>query len=146
MAENSDEYYIVSDETISKFNEVFNSKTFPINIGFQFIGCNTQKTLIKITKMQKHFEFLLNKELLVIVNDDLMSVFDNESITILIEQELDKITMHPQSGKIKLVRPDLSTFAGIVTKYGIDKVARANQVEELYHQQKSDGKLDEFIV
>jgi len=30
-----------------------------------------------------------------------------------------------------------------VNKYGIEKVARANEVEELYNQQKADEQLDE---
>lgn len=137
-------YYELSDETISKFNEAFNTKTFPLAVRFQFVGCESQKQLIKISKMPDHFEFLLEKELLVIMNEDLFRVFDDESITILIEQELDKISISIDTGKIKLVKPDLTTFSGIVSKYGIEKVARANQVEELYDQQKKDG--NEFIA
>lgn len=137
-------YYELSDETISKFNEVFNTKTFPLAVRFQFVGCESQKQLIKISKMPEHFEFLLEKELLIIMNEDLFRVFDDESITILIEQELDKISISIDTGKIKLVKPDLTTFSGIVSKYGIEKVARANQVEELYDQQKKDG--NEFIA
>ena len=137
-------YYELSDDTIAKFNEVFNKKTFPLAVRFQFIGCETQKQLIKVTKMPDPFEFLLEKELLVMMNEDLIRVFDDESIDILIEQELDKISISIDTGKIKLVKPDLTTFSGIVSKYGIEKVARANQVEELYEQQKKDG--NEFIA
>jgi hypothetical protein len=51
-----------------------------------------------------------------------------------------------QSGKIKMIKPDLSTFASLITKYGVDKVAKANQIEELYHQQTNDSDKAEFIV
>jgi hypothetical protein len=95
--------------------------------------------------MPEHFEFLLEKELLIIMNEDLLRVFDDESVNILIEQELDKVSISIDTGKIKLVKPDLTTFSAIVSKYGIEKVARANQVEELYDQQKKDGN-DEFIA
>jgi hypothetical protein len=71
-------YYELSDETISTFNEVFNKKTFPMAVRFQFVGCETQKQLIKISKMPEHFEFLLEKELLIIMNEDLLRVFDDE--------------------------------------------------------------------
>ena len=73
----------------------------------------------------------------------MLSVFDETSIEILIEQELDKISISGDSGKIKMVKPDLSTFSSLITKYGVQKVAKANQVEDLYHQQKSDG-VEEF--
>jgi hypothetical protein len=40
---------------------------------------------------------------MVTINDDLMSVFDDESIQILMEQEIDKISINIDSGKIKMV-------------------------------------------
>jgi hypothetical protein len=139
-------YYELSEDTVKTFHEVFNKKTFPLAIRFQFVGCESQKQLIKIAKMPEHFEFLMEKELLIMMNEDLFRVFDEESITILIEQELDKVSINIDNGKIKLIKPDLTTFSGIVSKYGIEKVARANQVEELYNQQKKDGQEEEFII
>lgn len=138
-------FYEVSQDTQDTFCKVFNKKSFPLAIKFQFIGCESQKTLMKISKLSDQFSFLMDKELLVSVNEDLMSVFDDESITILIEQEIDKISIDTQSGKIKMIKPDLTTFSSLITKYGVDKVAKANQVEELYQQQVKDGK-EEFIA
>jgi hypothetical protein len=138
-------FYEVSQDTKDVFLKVFNKKSFPLAINFQFVGCENQKSLIKISKLSDQYIFLLNKELIVQVNEDLMSVFEDESITILIEQEIDKISIDTQSGKIKMIKPDLTTFSSLITKYGVDKVARANQVEELYQQQSKDGK-EEFIA
>jgi hypothetical protein len=142
-----DKFYEVSEDAIAKFYEVFNKKSFPVSINFQFVGCEKQKELIKVSKIADHFAFILQKEILVSINDDLMSVFDDESITILIEQEIDKININIETGKIKFVKTDLNTFSAIVNKYGVEKVARANKVEELYNEQKKDGKVeDEFIA
>ena len=141
-----DKFYEVSEDAIARFYEVFNKKTFPVAIGFQFIGCEKQKELIKISKIADQCTFLLKKEVLVSINDDLMSVFDDESIEILIEREIDKVTMNIETGKIKLIRTDLNTFSSIVNKYGVEKVARANKVEELYNEQKKDGKADEEFI
>jgi hypothetical protein len=133
-------FYNLSDDAISRFEEVFNKKAFPLNVGFQYVGSESQKELIKITKVSDVYNFLLEKELLVSINEDLMDKFDDESVTILIEQELDKISINIDSGKIKFIKPDLSTFASLVSKYGIEKISRANQVEELYNQQKMDSE------
>jgi hypothetical protein len=138
-------FYEVSSDSIEKFNEVFNKKSFPLSIRFKFIGSESQKTLIKISKLSDQYVFILDKELLVTINEDLMSVFDDESITILIEQEIDKVSIDTQSGKIKMIKPNLNTFSSIITKYGVDKVTRANGIEELYQEQKNDNK-EEFIV
>ena len=104
-----------------------------------------QKNLIKISKISDQFSFLMEKELLVSINEALMLVFDEESVEILIEQEIDKISVNIDTGKIKLVKPDLTTFSSLINKYGIDKIARANKVEELYSEQKQDSEED-FII
>ena len=95
-----DKFYEVSEDAIARFYEVFNKKSFPVSIKFQFVGCEKQKELIKVSKIPDHFAFVLQKEILVSINDDLVSVFDDESITILMEQEIDKINV-----------PDASTLA-----------------------------------
>jgi hypothetical protein len=135
-------FYKISDDTISTFKAVFTKKSFPFNVGFEFIGCESQKSLIKISKLPDQFSFVLEKELLVQINEDLINVFDEESIQILIEQEIDKISVNMDTGKIKMVKPDLNTFSSLINKYGIEKIARANKVEELYTQQKEDNQED----
>ena len=136
-------FYELSDDTVNQFNSVFNTKSFPIQVGFQFVGSESQKQLINIAKLPDQYSFLLGKELLVMMNEDLLNIFDAESIKILIEQELDKVSINVESGKIKMIRPDLNTFASIINKWGTEKVMRANQVEDLYQKQKSDG-VEEF--
>ena len=56
------------------------------------------------------------------------------------------ININIDSGKVKLVKTDLNTFSSLVNKYGVEKVARANKVEELYQEQQKDAKDEEFII
>lgn len=141
-----DRFYELSEDTVEDFFKIFNKKAFPVSLKFQFMGDSKQKNVISITKITDKYAFLLEKELLVSINEDLMNAYDDESVEILFEQEIDKITINIESGKIKLVRPDLNTFSSLVNKFGIDKVARANKVEELYQEQKKDASDEEFIV
>jgi hypothetical protein len=140
-------YYELDPSTEQDFMDVFNKKSFPVNIKFLFQGNSKQKQMIKVSKIPDQYAFSLGKELLISINEDLMNVFDNDSITILFEQEIDKININMESGKIKLVSTDLNTFSSIVSKWGVEKVARANKVEELYAEQKADVENDEqFII
>lgn len=142
-----DRFYELSEDTIDDFYKIFNKKSFPIPLKFEFIGDSKQKNLVKIAKIADDYSFLLKKELKVSINEDLLNAYDEESITILFEQEIDKININIDSGKVKLVKTDLNTFSSLVNKYGVEKVARANKVEELYQQQVKDAKEDEeFIV
>jgi uncharacterized protein YjbK len=140
-----EKFYELSEDTKKEFFKVFETKAFPVGVAFQFIGNEKQKELIKISKIQDQYSFILKKEILVSVNEDLIQVFDEESKTILIEQEIDRLHINMDTGKIKLIKTDLNTFSSLVNKYGVEKVARANKVEELYDQQKKDG-TGEFIV
>ena len=144
--ETTEAFYDLDETTEELFMDVFNKKSFPVDVKFQFIGSSKQKQLIKVGKIADDFAFVLRKELKVTINEDLLNVFDEESITILIEQEIDKININMESGKIKLVGTDLNTFSSIVNKYGVEKVARANKVEELYSEQQKDAKDEEFII
>lgn len=145
--ETTEAFYDLDETTEELFMEVFNKKSFPVNVSFQFIGSSKQKQLIKVSKVADDFAFVLKKDLKVTINEGLLDVFDEESITILIEQEIDKININMESGKIKLVGTDLNTFSSIVNKYGVEKVARANKVEELYSEQQKDAKEnEEFII
>ncbi len=139
-------FYNLSEETIDVFKDIFRKKTFPIEIGFQFVGAESQKNLIKITKIPDQFAFIMSKDLLVSINQELMNVFDDESIQILVEQEIDKISINMDSGKIKMIKPDLNTFSSLINKYGIEKIARANKVEELYAEQKMDAQEEDFLI
>ncbi len=139
-------YYEIDSATEDQFMDIFNRKAFPVNIKFLFQGNSKQKQMIKVAKIPDQYAFALGKELLVSVNEDLMNAFDEESIEILIEQEIDKININIESGKIKLISTDLNTFSSIVNKWGVEKVARANKVEELYSEQKADAENDEFLI
>ena len=141
-----DRFYELSEDTINDFNEVFMKKALPVAIKLQFIGDTKQKTLIKITKLPDDMAFVLKKEIKVIINEDLLNAYDEESIEILFEQEVDKVDINIETGKIKIKKTDLNTFSSIVNKWGVDAVARANKVEELYQEQKKDASDEQFIV
>jgi len=123
-------FYEVSDETVNIFMEIASQKCFN-EISFQFIGCDTQKTLIKISKLSEQYEFLLNKHILVSLNELLLHKFEDESINILFEQELDKIHFNIETAKVKLIKTDINTFSTLIKKYGIEKISKANQLAEI---------------
>ena len=135
-------FYEVSEDTITKFMEVYETKTFGNGIGFDFIGSSKQKTMILVTLVPPRFAFKLNKEVSVSINEDIMDAMgDDETVTILIEQELDKLSLDLKTGEVKMNKHRLVTSPGLVNKYGIDKVGRANSIDELAVKQYSDELL-----
>jgi len=146
---NEEKFYELSNDAINAFKKIYNLKSFPINIGFKFVGTSKQKQLIKMKKLTDDLQYIIGKDIIVYINEDVYEKFDEESKKILIEQELDRFYIDSKTGKIKTNKTDLNTFSGIVNKYGINKVAKANEIEDLYNKQKQDNQLEEsntFIV
>lgn len=139
-----DRFYDLSEDTIQMFNNVVENKAFPVNLKFKFVGDSKQKKLIKIAKVSDDLRFAFNVDLKVVINEDLIDAYDESSINILIEQEVDRIEYSLDKDKLRLVKHDLNTFSSLVNKYGIENIARANKVEELYQQQLNDGKSVDF--
>ena len=59
-----------------------------IELNFQFVGSRSQKTLIKISKLSDQYSFLLGKNILISINEELMDIIDEESIEILFDYVL----------------------------------------------------------
>jgi predicted house-cleaning noncanonical NTP pyrophosphatase (MazG superfamily) len=123
-------FYDVSEETQNKFLEIVRKKVLN-DVSFQFIGNDSQKVVCKVSKLSDQYEYLLKNHILVSVNEVLMSKFDDESIDILLEQEIDKISFNIETGKVKLIKPDISTFSSLIKKWGIEKISRANQLSDI---------------
>jgi hypothetical protein len=141
----SDKFYELQDETIKKYNDIFNSKAFPVKINTLFQGNKKQKQMIKVAKIADQYEFELEKQIFVSINEDLFEQYDEVSQKILIEHAIDKINVDGNTGKVSIKPLKLVTSVALVSKYGIDEVARANQIESLTREQIADAKSEEFI-
>lgn len=119
-------------------NTVIGRMAMPFNVKFQFIANNKQKGLIKIAKVGDVYQYLTHIDVLVIINDIYADVLDDEALEILVTQELDRLQFDANSGKIKIGKPELSTSVGVIKKYGIEAVARANKLVDTIDEQKDD--------
>ena len=133
-----DRYDKLSEDIQEHFNRVYEKKNFMMNIKFKFISDNKLKQLIKIQKLSDMYQFITNKDVIVLVNEDMFDKMVNEEklIDILFEQELDKIVI--VKDKLKTVKPDISTFSSIIKKYSTEEVMRANQIDTLVTEQSED--------
>ena len=136
-----DQLYNLEKESEKRFLDIFKKKSFPLDLTIQFVGNEKQNQLVKLTKIPDEYAFLLNKEILVSFNEDLLNKFDKESCTILIEQEINKLSVNIETGKIKITKPDLTTSSSIISKYGIEKVIKANQIVEILAKKKEEEEI-----
>jgi hypothetical protein len=132
----------VDESTLETFQRIISTLALPFQISFRLINNEKQKKLIQVNKISEVYQFLTGHEILVIFNENYMDTLDEQSTEILIQQEMDRLNMDMNSGKIKIQKPELSTSVGVIRKYGIDDVAKANKLEELIKEQKDDKARD----
>ena len=133
-------FHEVSAEAEEIFNNVTSKIALPFTVNFKLISNEKQKCLVLISKISDVYSYLTGHHVLVSFNDSYISALDDKAKEILIQQELDRLKFNMKTGKISMGSPELSTSVGVIKKYGIDEVARANKLEELYDEQKSDDE------
>ena len=136
------QFHELSDYIVEYFNELEKKLSIPVDIKYVYQADDKQKTLVKIIKVNDRYSNLLGADLLVSFNEDYFDVFDDEAKNILIDQELALIEFNLEKGILKIGRPDLMTSSGIIKKYGVSAVERANQIRDLLNQQQIDENND----
>lgn len=136
MAENR--YSETSEDVIENFMGIVRKKAEIGDLRYKFLTDIKQKVLVKISKMSDKHVAAFEKDIFVVINEDMYDKFEDEDVKILLEEEIDKIFVNNETGKITFRQFDMQTFSGIISKYGMDKVSKAKQIEVLSHEQTLD--------
>ncbi len=144
--EGESKYYDLHEDTIELIENVIENMAMSFNLKIKFLGNSKQKCLIKLQKMNDVVVHMTNVDLIIFVNEDYLIKFEDTISEILVFQELDRLEFDLNKGSFKIGKFQLQTNPGVLKKYGIDAVAEANQLVDLYAQQKADGAEETFDV
>jgi len=128
-------------DIVEFFVERLNGFNIPIDLKFYYQSNCKQKQLVKLTKIPDQYSVILNKDILVQVNEEYFDAFsteDEDINKILFDQCIDLIEYDLDKGTFKIGKANFSATEGIIEKYTYDKVQRAIEVERLYEDQKKD--------
>lgn len=141
------EFKKLEQDYIDFFEKRMMNQSFAFGFKIEYQCDNTQKQLIKLTKIPANYAFALDKELLVTINtvyfDDFEEKNDeneNEINKILFDSAISTIEPNNEKGTFRIARPSFVTNDGILTKYSYDKVKRALEVERLYEVKSSEDE------
>lgn len=121
----------ITEDTEKFFQAVLKKINQPFVLKFKTINHSKLKTAVKVQKVADVYQYITKADIIVYFNEEIFDKLDDGAKEILLRQELDKVAVNGDNGKIKLVKPDMVTFSGILKKFGFEKVARANQLNEL---------------
>ena len=136
----------ITIETQEFFDKLISKISMPYNIKYLLVHADRQKQIVKLHKLNEMLAFALQYDIILSINENLFNAIDDDTLKeILILQEIDKVSVNLETGRITVIRPDVVTFSGIINKYGLEAVARANQLEVLTVEQSQDMIAEEFI-
>jgi hypothetical protein len=125
-----DEFQDLDDDIVESFKKTESEFNIPIVVKYAFQAALKQKELIKISKIPKQFESLINAQLLVQINPKYFDMFDDETNKILFEEKIDYICVNMNNGSIKLNKPKIQIAPNLAQKHGFEKVLAAKESEK----------------
>lgn len=137
-------FYDLTEDTLEQVKKIIGQMALPFNIKIKYLGDNKLKKLISLKKASDVLTHINAIDLLLFINEDYLLKLEGQTAEILMTQELDRLQFDIASGKFKIAKFPLQTTAGVLKKYGIEAVAEANELSELFTQQVKDGKSTEF--
>lgn len=144
MTTTESKFHDLGEDTLDAIKSVVTQLALPFNLKIKYLGDPKMKKLIKMQKSNSVTEHLTAIDLIVFVNEDYFIKLEAKNAEILIFQELDRLQFDINKGTFKIAKFPLQTTTGVLKKYGIDAVAEANELSELYTKQTKDGQ--EFNV
>jgi hypothetical protein len=139
-------FYDLGEDTLAKVKTVIDQMALPFNIKIKYMGNSKLKKVIQLKKASDELTYINAIDLIVFINEDYLIKLEEKNAEILLTQELDRLEFDINSGKFKIAKFPLQTTAGVLKKYGIEAVAEANELANLYTKQKKDGQESEFDV
>lgn len=110
----------VLKETETLFSKVLDGTSIPKSIRFELIASNDMKDVGKVAKANEILKYMTDIDIIILVNENIFDKLDDKQKTLVIEELLAQVYWDSNSGKIKLIKPDVNTFSLLIKKYGID--------------------------
>lgn len=140
-----EDFIEIEDDIVEFIKNVEKDFNIPIDITFKYVVNRKQKQLIKFTKIPDVYanNFILNADIIAVINDEYYDNFDDDTKKVLIEKEFDRIDFNFEKGTIKLTNPKVNVNTGFVEKHTWDKVSNVIKLEQEFEQQRKDKKAEQ---
>lgn len=110
----------VLKETEDLFVNVLDGTSIPKSIRFELIASNDMKDVGKVAKANEILKYMTEVDIIVLINETIFDRLGDDQKKMIIEELLAQVYWDSNSGKIKLIKPDVNTFSLLIKKYGID--------------------------
>jgi len=135
-------FFDISEENEKSFNEVLDTTSLPKFIKFKLLAAEKQKYIYKINKANNVLNHLTGYDFVIIINELIFDQLDRDQQKLLFDEAIAHIVYDGDNDKINLVKPDVITFSGIISKYSVKEYLRVKEsVDALLKQQEEQEKI-----
>jgi hypothetical protein len=123
-------YAEISTDVQDYFNFVFDKHTSlgMFNIKCELVSCDTQKNLIELKKNNDVYNYLLETEVVIIINEKVFDLLEEKQRELLFVECLHQLHFDSEKDKLNVVPADVVTYSPIIKKYGIDEYMQCQEV------------------
>ena len=121
-------YDEVENDTEKLFDKVLDGSTIPQHLcNIKLLSNDKLKTPYKVAKANDITAHMSGYDVFVIVNEIIFFYLEENQRQMLLDEALAQVFVNGETGSIKLVKPDVSTFSGIIDKYGLEEWNRTQE-------------------
>jgi hypothetical protein len=111
----------VFEDTLELFQKHINESSIPKFIKIKILSNNKiKKDFGLVNKSQDIVKYMTDYDIIIQVNEPIFDQLEDTQEEYVVNDLLAKIVYDMDKDKITIINPDVSTFSGVLRKYGID--------------------------
>ena len=111
----------VYEDTLKLFNNHIANSTIPNFLKIKILSNEGLKeTPGKVSKAQDIVKFMTNYDVIIQINEPIFDDLDDNQKDYIIKDLLAQIHYDLEKDKLNILKPDVSTFSGVLRQYDID--------------------------
>lgn len=127
------------DETREVFDEVITTQMLDLNVNFKILADNRQKDIYKIFKANDLVKHMTNNDVVIVVNEAIFDKLEVAQQHMVAEEATAGIHYDLEKEKLIIKKGDITTFSGLLRKYGYDKYeVLLESIKTLYDADKEE--------
>jgi len=111
----------VYDDTLKLFNTHINNSGIPQFVNIKILSNNTIKDCFGVvTKSQDMVKFMTDYDVIIQINEPIFDQLEDNQKDYIVKDLLAQVVYDIEKDKLTIVKPDITTFSGVLRQYDID--------------------------
>jgi len=130
----------IYETTQNTFNKALDNTMLPQFVEFKLLSNDKQKQVIKVFKAGEILNHMTNVDIFIVLNEGIFDQLEEEQQLLVVEEAIAYVYYDGERDILKILKPDLTTFSGIITKYGIDSYMSVKESITTLYAAKEEEK------